>query len=127
MTKTSCLSESKYLLERELRTRGYGVVVSNRDFHVTHGSGHFSIGFLPGNRRVLVSHYSYINHDARNKGFGKRLLIVREEVAKAAGVNLLLATVKNENAVEVHLLKSNGWKRFTNRRDTKTSLWGKQL
>jgi len=82
---------------------------------------------MPGNRRVLISHRSSIEQWQRNKGYGRRMLDLREQLAREAGANLLLATVKNENVIEIHLLESNGWKRFTNRKETQVSLWGKEL
>jgi len=104
-----------------------GLVVSYLTFSVSHGAGYFSLSFMPGNRRVLISHRSSIEQGQMNKGFGRRMLDLREQLAREAGANLLLATVKNENAIEIYLLESNGWKRFTNRKETQVSLWGKEL
>lgn len=126
--RTSSLCESIYLLVRAFRTRGmYPTLKDKRTIEHVSTVAKFSMSFMPGNRRTIISHGVLVEPEFRNKGEGRKLLKLREELAKEAGVNLLLATVKNYNKVEVHLLKTSGWKRFTNRRDTKTSLWGKQL
>jgi len=87
----------------------------------------FSMSFMPGNRRTIITHGVLVEPQFRNRGEGRKLLQLRENLAKEAGVNLLLATVKNDNIVEIHLLQTSGWIRFTSRRDTKTALWGKRL
>jgi GNAT superfamily N-acetyltransferase len=88
--------------------------------------GEFELTIMPGNRRVLISQHSLIYPEHRGKGHGRKYLETREEIARAADCNLLLATVRNDNAVEIHLLESHGWKRY-NSRDTGVSLWGKEL
>ena len=127
MSLSGSLSESKHRLERALRTRGLTVNVEGREFKVRAPHGAYSLSFMPGNRRILISHYVAVDPEMRGKGFGKRYLQQREEIAKEAGVNLLLATVRNDNEAEVHLLRTNGWRRMINRRSTGVSLWGKLL
>jgi hypothetical protein len=127
MPETTCLSEAKYLLERALRTRGFHPVINERRFSVTHANGAFSLTFMAGNRRVLISHDVRINSASRGKGLGRKMLQMRQEIAREAGVNLILATVKNENSIENHLLESDGWKKFLDRKETGVSLWGKEL
>ncbi len=128
MIKTSSLSESIYLLQRAFHTRGMFPILKNeRTIEYITTTAKFSMSFMPGNRRTIISHGVVVEPEFRNKGEGRKLLQLREELAVEAGVNLLLATVKNYNAPEIHLLKTSGWKRLTNRKDTKTSLWGKQL
>ena len=125
--RTGCLQEAKYLLERSLRTRGLSVTVEGRTFNVQDGATRFSLSFMPGNRRTLISHDVFVEPEHRGKGLGRRWLEERERIARECGATLLLATVRCENKIENHLLKSHGWKRFTSRRDTKTALWGKRL
>jgi GNAT superfamily N-acetyltransferase len=126
---TGCLAESLYLLESSLRTRGYSVCRMNgRTVHVTTSQGaKFDLSFLDGNRRVLVSNHVWVPPEDRGRGEGRRLLNLREVVAREAGVNLLMATVHNTNKPEIHLLSTSGWKRLLNRRETKVSLWIKKL
>ena len=87
----------------------------------------FALSFLPGNCRTLVSHAVETSKEHRGKGVGRRMLQLREKCARAAGVTLLMATVKNNNAPEMHLLLTEGWKRLTVREDTGCSLWVKEL
>lgn len=126
--KTNSLSEARYLLLRAMRTRGFNPeLTGERTLTVVTSDYNFSLSFMPGNRRVLISHKVFIQPACRNKGIGKKLLAMREELSREAGINLLLATVKNDNEVEIHLLKKARWDRLINRLGTKTSLWGKKL
>ena len=128
MIRTASLSESIYLLQRAFHIRGmYPILKNERTIEYVTTVAKFSMSFMPGNRRTIISHGVLVESEFRNKGEGRKLLQLREDLAKEAGVNLLLATVKNYNKIEIHLLKTSGWKRLTNRKDTKTSLWGKQL
>ena len=127
MIETNCLSQALYLLERAIRTRGFGLVIENkRTFHITDTHAKFSLSFMPGNRRVLVSHGTVVEKEYRNKGIGKRLAAVKQELAREAGCNLLLGTVRNDNFVQEHQMRKDGWERLLNRK-TGVSLWGKQL
>lgn len=124
---TSSRQETLYLLSRSLKTRGFEVTATTTGvFDVVHASGHFTLTVMPGNRRVLISSNSTIKTSEQGRGLGRKMLNLREDIAKEAGFNLLLATVRNDNAIEIHLLETSGWKRFTNR-DTGVSLWGKEL
>lgn len=126
LVETSCLAESRRLLERALRTRGYNPTVTERTFKVETSHGRFSLSFLPGNRRILVSHDTQVNETYRNHGIGRKWLTLKSLLAKECGCNLLMATVRNDNKPEVHLLRTSGWKRILNRK-TQVSLWVKTL
>jgi GNAT superfamily N-acetyltransferase len=124
---TDSRNETRYLLARAIRTRGLALLLENEDtFCVHHAGGSFKLTLMPENRRVLISSAVVVDPRYRLVGVGRRMLNLREVIAKEAGINLLLATVRNDNAVEIHLLETSGWKRFTNR-DTGVSLWGKEL
>lgn len=125
--RTQCLPEAKYFLRHALRTRGFTVTEEGYTFYVKTGVGKFALSFMPGNRRTLISHDVFIEEQHRGKGLGRVGLSTREKIAREAGATLLLATVRNDNKIELHLLRTSGWKRFTSRRDTGTSLWGKRL
>lgn len=126
---TSCISESRYWMSRALLTRGYQACYMSDGyrFKVFNTTGKFTLTFMPGNRRVIISSGVEIYPHLRGKGWGKRGLLDRECIAREVGCNLILATVKNNNAVEIHLLETNGWKRMLNRSETEVSLWGKEL
>lgn len=124
--ETNCREQTKYLLERAIRTRGFNITINHDTFTVFHPDGRFGLTLMPGNRRILISHDSYVNYLDRGKGIGKKMLNLREEIAKEVGVNLLLATVRDDNAAENHILLTDGWDRLI-KRETGVSLWAKQL
>lgn len=127
ITAATGLGDAKLKLREALESYQLLVEVDGFEFKVQHPQGKFSLSFLPGNRRVLISHGSKIYPEHRGKGIGKQMLVIREECAKLAGVNLLLATVRNDNAAEMHLLLTHGWLRFTCRTESEVSLWAKEL
>ena len=128
MSDTSGLMESHHRLGRALRRRGLTVMELTHAFSAEYaGIARFSLSFMPGNRRVLISHGVEVVPEKRGMGTGRKLLKMREEIAREAGANLILATVRNDNAAESHLLETSGWVRFTNRAESGVSLWGKLL
>jgi len=121
--ETSCRQETEHLVSRGLRVRGIRLNVC---VECEHEAGTFRLSLMPGNRRVLISHGVTIHPAYRGKGIGRKYLRLREEIAREAGINLLLVTVRNDNLAEIHLLETEGWKKFTDR-NTGVSLWGKEL
>jgi ribosomal protein S18 acetylase RimI-like enzyme len=121
-------------LKRAITSRGFHLTEScDGSYHAfvpgqeTGDSSEFRLSFLPGNRRILISHGVRIPEDRRGKGLGQKYLRMREEIAREAGVNLLLATVREDNPVEKHLLRKHGWEKLIYRRGTGVSLWAKRL
>lgn len=128
MVETNSLQHGCYLLQRALRVRGFTAYNINEEnsFLASNAFGEFRLTFMPGNRRVLISSHVVVKATLRGKGIGRKMLNMREEIAREAGVNLLLATVREDNAIEIHLLETSGWKRY-NQRETGVCLWGKEL
>jgi GNAT superfamily N-acetyltransferase len=124
---TTCLMESKRLLERAIRTRGLTPIIEGRSFSVQTPVGRWAMSFLPGNRRILVFHDVFVEPSERGKGHGRRWLGLRETLARECGANLLQCTVRDDNAIEVHLLKAFKWRRLIDRKETGVSLWTKRL
>lgn len=122
------LTESKQLLKQALEARGV-VVGAMASYAVICRTAHgnFSLSFMPGNCRTLISHGVVIDEACRGKGYGTADNKLREEAARAAGVTLILATVRDDNAPEIHILEKLGWSRLTQNQVTRCSLWGKQL
>jgi len=127
--ETNSRAHAIQLLLAALEERGIKVATINGDaLHCQVPEGRFSLTLMPGNRRTLISHDLFLEPSARGKGLGRKLLGLREEAARQAGITLLLATVRNDNSVEVHLLNTtSGWQRLTNCIPTQVSLWGKEL
>lgn len=118
--------EARRALKIGLERHGFRVNRTGDTFFAYSDRGKFELTFMPGNRRVLISQKSEIFPEWRGKGYGKAYLMCRELVAAEAGCNLLLATVRNDNKIEIHMLEESGWKRY-NTRSTGVSLWGKEL
>ena len=80
---------------------------------------------------VVISHDSYVSAKWQGKGLGKMLLRLREQALERAKVSQVLATVRDDNAKEIHLLESAGWKRLADWKGRyyggRASLWGKTL
>lgn len=127
MIYTSSKMETLYLLARGFRTRGCEVTAEAYNVKIWHSNGHFCVGLMPGNRRILISFNSYIAPEMRDKGLGQRLLRLRQDVAREAGINLMLCTVRDDNKVERHLLRKAGWHVLAPRPETGVSLWAKRL
>jgi GNAT superfamily N-acetyltransferase len=126
--RTSCAMQAMHLLESGFCRRGLRPFRDGKyNLRVYHDKGRFSVGMLPGNRRILVSFDSLIEEAHRGQGLGRKYLRLRQEVAREAGINLLLATVRDDNRVERRLLRSAGWRILVPRPETGVSMWAKKL
>lgn len=110
-----------------MRTRGLSPKIEGRSFTVCTSVGRWAMSFLPGNRRILIFHDVFVEPSQRGRGHGRKWLKLREEMARECGANLLQATVKDDNIVEIHLLRSEGWRRIIDRKETGVGLWVKRL
>jgi len=129
MLKTSCAMETLHLLEGGFRRRGLrcGFFDGRYNLSVFHDRGHFKVGMFPGNRRILIAFDSFVEPAFRGQGLGRRLLRLRQDVARESGINLMLATVRDDNRVERHLLRRVGWFVLAPRPETGVSMWAKRL
>lgn len=124
---TECRAETKYLLRRALLTRGLKIDEQGDTFYVATTVGRFALTIIPGNRRVVLCHGTWIEPQYRGKGYGKKWNELKEEIARESGFNLMIGTVRNDNDVQNHFFKTHGWVKFTDRAATGVSLWGKEL
>lgn len=128
MIQTTCRMEALHLLKRGFLSRGLKCFEEGKyNLNVYHAQGKFSVGMFPGNRRILISFGSLIEPAERGKGYGRRMLRLRQDVAREAGINLLLATVRDDNKIERKLLRRAGWFILAPRPETGVSLWAKRL
>lgn len=128
MVRTSCAMEALHLLEAGFRRRGFRPFPEGKyNIKCYYDEGYFSVGLMPGNRRILVSFGSFVQPEFRNKGLGRKMLRLRQEVAREAGINLMLATVRDDNKIERHLLRRAGWQILAPRPETGVSMWAKKL
>lgn len=124
------LAEARQQLAQALRKRGvHGTEATTDKYRVDawKGAVSFKLSFLPGNRRTLVSHDVVVTQEYRGQGLGTEACLLRESAAREAGVTLMLATVMDDNVAEVTVLEKCEWRRLTQNKTTKCSLWGKQL
>lgn len=126
---TKSLEEARYRLLAALLQRDVKATLSSFPYDIVcyADEAKFSLSFMPGNRRTLISHDVEVYETCRRRGVGTRMCALREEAAREAGVTLILATVKDDNVAEVKILEKGGWSRLTQNSITGCSLWGKQL
>jgi len=70
----------------------------------------FALAPMPGNDLILVSHEVSVSRFQRGRGIGTLMASYREEIARKAGAEVLVATVREDNIVERTLLLKQGWK-----------------
>lgn len=68
----------------------------------------FSLSFMFGCRGVLISHSMQVYPPHGGKGIATRLQKVKERIAQDLKVSLLMATVRDDNAAEKHVISE--WK-----------------
>lgn len=128
MIETKSLLEAKYRLMAALMQRDVEVTqLSDHEIYGKKAEATFHLSFMPGNRRTLISHGVEVEGVARGRGLGSAMCLLRELAAVEAGVTLMLATVRDDNAAEIQVLDKFGWKRLLQNSTTHCSLWGKQL
>jgi GNAT superfamily N-acetyltransferase len=127
---TANLREARELLRKELVIRGFDAYEDPTNKYLVRAhdfTTQFSLSFMPGNRRTLISHAVSVHPEYRGKGLGTRNCELREDAARDAGVTLMLATVLDANVAEIRVLEKRSWVRFTQNKSTHCSLWGKIL
>lgn len=70
----------------------------------------FSLSSFPGCNTVAISHNVYVYDDFKGKGYGAELLKLRLRALSLAGFQRVLATVRQDNLIEEHILEGNSWK-----------------
>lgn len=79
--------------------------------------GFYELNPFPGCNQIVVSNHAFIYPKFRGQGKGRQQHEERLQKAKDLGYDLIMCTVKADNARERHILESNGWKqcqRFLN-------------
>lgn len=82
--------------------------VANVSCHSTTVSK-FSLSFLQDCFHIVVSHGAYVSSNFDRKGLGTKLNKLRCEAVKAAGGELMLATVTRDNYAQHRIMHKNGW------------------
>lgn len=97
---------------------------------LTHGV-HGTISELPGCTQVAVSHNVWTPLHNRGKGNGQKAHRARLKEMELFGFNYAICTVEYNNAAELKILETNGWKVLDNFLSDKTQhrliIMGKKL
>ena len=90
----------------------------------------FTLECFPNCRSVVVSTRVYVEPDFRGQHIGSELNKLRIRAMSLAGFERLLATVREDNKKEEHILKGNGWKLlsiFDSPNEGQVGLWERVL
>lgn len=86
---------------------------------------------LPGCDQIAVSHNVWLNHNLRGEGRGKNAHKNRLDTMQFLGYNYTICTVDMKNEAQLHILETNGWKKFDEFKSSKTGntvgIFGRKL
>lgn len=94
-------------------------------------NGFYELNDFPGCSQIVVSNNALIYKHKRGKGRGQEAHHFKLKKAKIMGYDYMLCTVISTNAVQIHILEKNGWKKldeFVSRKTENTVIiYGRQL
>lgn len=97
----------------------------------TSRGGFYELNPFPGSNQIIVSNHAFIEKEMRGEGYGKLQHTKRIEKAIELGYDYILCTVREDNEVEKHILRKNGWTfhdHFTSRKSEHVvEIWGRLL
>lgn len=114
----SCITEDGHPSIRCFNFQSTNAYHSGPDF-TEEDLASFSISTLPGNKKLLVSHDSFVNYGYRGKGLATSLHSLKNqivnyysqtELSSCSGSATLLCTVNAENAAERRVMAKTGFK-----------------
>jgi len=73
--------------------------------------GFYELNPFPGCNQLVISNHALIYKHHRGKGYGKVQHQQRLAKAQELGYNLIMCTVRDDNEVEIHILRQYGWAR----------------
>lgn len=79
----------------------------------------FTLTKFPGCCGILISTGTYVCYSFRNKGVGKLLNKLKQDISRGWGYSVLLCTDIDDNPAQRKVLKDNGWEdiyQFVNNR-----------
>ena len=74
--------------------------------------GYCELNPFPGCNQIVISNHGVVFKEHRGQGHGQANHQLRVERAIDMGYDLMLCTVKADNAAEIHILNSHGWTRL---------------
>jgi GNAT superfamily N-acetyltransferase len=92
----------------------------------------FCLSTMPGCGAVLISHDTYVYPEFRGQGLGSLMQDLKVKYAQILRVSKLIATVREDNRIEVGVLRGRGWvpnrEPFPNRRSgNRIRMWEKTI
>jgi len=69
----------------------------------------FSLATLPGCCGSIISYHTYVDYSSRNKGIGKILQKIKEDIAVIHGFSSILCTTTSDNKIQQNILRKNKW------------------
>lgn len=90
--------------------------------------GAFHIEPFPSQPQIAHCHGFYVRHDMRGQGHGHRLKHYQMDMLRGLGYDYATCTVDANNAAQLAILVSAGWKMltetFNSKTGGKTQVWG---
>lgn len=93
--------------------------------------GFYELNPFPGCNQIVVSNHAFIYPEFRGKGYGVRQHVDRLRKAQELGYDMIICTVRDDNAPELHILKKFEWTFLTSFISTETGhlvqMWSKSF
>lgn len=93
--------------------RVYFSVYTSADSKTGRLIGAFSLQSFPACTSIVISVGCFVAEEFKGMGYGKALNKLRVKAMSLAGFERILATVRDDNEAEKHILMVNGWTRLT--------------
>jgi Acetyltransferases, including N-acetylases of ribosomal proteins len=71
--------------------------------------GFYELNPFPGSNQIVVSNHAFIYPKLRGQGYGSRQHRARLNMARNLGYDVIMCTVREDNAIERHILFKFGW------------------
>jgi hypothetical protein len=127
--------------EEEIRKKIYSpIYIEQKDDSVTVYETQFKTTLaawqlvpFPSCEGIVISCSAYVGLNRRRFGFGKLFTQIREEIAAKAGYSRIMATTRQTNLIENHILLSRKWKYeddngfYMHRHSARLLIWHKDL
>lgn len=95
-----------------------------------HTVSEFTLENFPGCRHIIISRNVYVSQLYRGRGIASNLVELRIKAAALAGYSRMMATVREDNEVEMAILRGHEFERistFRGEKDDRISLWSRLL
>lgn len=90
--------------------------------------GYHELNPFPGCNQLVVSNHAFVWPQHRGQGHGKAEAKARIELARSLGYSYMMATVRADNAVQLYIMESLGWKEldsfYNDESGATITLWG---